>query len=582
MINTYLLATNEQKKSPYYTFVESKIPKCQTRSEVIIVKEEDLNRWCSGENRLNAQLNIMEQILACKEAFVLLWDASYVPCRPVSLFTELGIPIQNICNELTVYDGVPEGLLPEVHKEITYSFRTGHLLVKTEYLREMVDAIEQESGLAWENAILKSVKSEHGLSGGFDFFEMYGTYILQKYPEAYVYREWSVLRQGADLLDPEEMTDALLTWLGRQYDAVSFEVGHSVREDNHGLITDPTYQARLTPKQLIQAIQGEYKDNTAVIGMEEGLLSAADVMALYRQKNREAEWCQYERIGDERIETNPQQAWLSWQHAAFLCDDDVEKKRICVKMQTLDIRVPPAAIVIVSYNSKPMMQECIESIRRYSGKEEYSIIVIDNASTDGVRDYLRLQKDIRLQLNDENVGFPVACNQGISLAATGEDILFLNNDTRMTHNALYWLRMGLYETADTGAVGAVSNYAGTGQMLELLLATAENYEAYGRIKNIALAEPYDEAKILCGFAMLVRRKFIDQFGGMDEAFTPGYYEDTDLSLRLRQQGYKLRICKNSFIYHAGGLNFKKRPDLEEINDRNLLYLAQKWETDFMN
>ena len=78
--------------------------------------------------------------------------------------------------------------------------------------------------------------------------------------------------------------------------------------------------------------------------------------------------------------------------------------------------------------------------------------------------------------------------------------------------------------------------------------------------------------------MLVRREFIDANGGMDEAFSPGYYEDTDLSLRLRKEGYRLRICKNSFIYHAGGSSFKKRPDLDAINERNLAYLAQKWGT----
>ena len=578
MINTFLLTTVEQKRSSYFTLAEGKAPVCQPDAAVILPKETDKDEVCSGAAKLYAQLGALEQILGCEDAYAFLWDASYVPCRPLQMFTETGLPIMDICNELTVYDGVPEGLLAGVRRETECSFRTGHLLVNTEYLREMIAQIELESGRTWRETILAWIEQERGAWGAFDLFEMYGTYVLQKHPEAYAYREWSVFRQGADLLEPEEVTEDLLKWLARDYDAVSFEPGHSVREDNRGLMANPAYHAKLTPKQLVQAIQGEYREK-APIG---GLLSAADVLALYRRWEREPEWRIYERIGDERTETNPQQAWLSWQHAAYLCADAAEKKRILDKMKALEITVPPTAIVIVSYNSRGMMQECIESIRRHSGAEEYRIIVVDNASTDGVKDYLQMQKDIRLQCNEENAGFPVACNQGIQKAEAGEDIFFLNNDTRMTKHALYWLRMGLYASADTGAVGAVSNYAGTGQMLELLLATAENYEAYGKIKNVPLAEPYVEAKILCGFAMLVRRDFIDCFGGMDEAFSPGYYEDTDLSLRLRQQGYRLRICRNSFIYHAGGLNFKKRPDLDEINDRNLIYLASKWGTDFMN
>ncbi|MBP3296320.1 MAG: glycosyltransferase family 2 protein [Lachnospiraceae bacterium] len=428
---------------------------------------------------------------------------------------------------------------------------------------------------------IEAVGARQGEHGKFNLFELYGNYVLHKHSETYVFREWHTFRQGADLLEPNEVTEHLVDWLKQNYDAVSFEPGHSVRDDNKGLMSNPVYHERLTPAQLVQAVQGEYQVSVRV-GEDSGFLSAIDLIALYRDRKSGREWCDFERWGDELVEINQQQAWLSWQHAAYLCESTTEKERIRKKMDVLGIVVPAVAIVIVSYNARRLMQECIESIRRHCGVDEYSIIVVDNASTDGVCEYLKEQSDIRVQMNDENTGFPVACNQGIALAPEGEDIFFLNNDTRMTYNALYWLRMGLYSSHDTGASGGVSNYAGIGQRLELLLATAENYEAYGRIKNVQLPAPYEEAKILCGFAMLVRRECIDRYGGMDEAFSPGYYEDTDLSLRLRQKGYRLKICRNSFIYHAGGLNFKKRPDLDEINDRNLLYLAQKWGTDFMD
>nr|MCR4640939.1 glycosyltransferase family 2 protein [Lachnospiraceae bacterium] len=294
-----------------------------------------------------------------------------------------------------------------------------------------------------------------------------------------------------------------------------------------------------------------------------------------------AEYRVFEQIGDEKAESNPAQAFLCYQQAEFLCSEAEKCEELSVKRASLKINVPPASIVIVSYNSRKLMEDCINSIHRHCPEGSYSIIVVDNASKDGVTEYLQQQKDITLICNEENRGFPVACNQGIAAAPAGEDIFFLNNDTRITHNALFWLRMGLYESEDTGASGCVANYAGTGQMLELMLPLPENYTAYAREKNIPLPEPYEEAKILCGFAMLVRRSFIDEFGGMDEAFSPGYYEDTDLSLRIRNEGKKLRICKNSLIYHAGGKSFKERPDLDAITDRNLMLLASKWGTDFM-
>lgn len=59
-----------------------------------------------------------------------------------------------------------------------------------------------------------------------------------------------------------------------------------------------------------------------------------------------------------------------------------------------------------------LMQKCIESIRRYCIPDTYEIVVVDNASTDGVREWLCEQEDVMTILVDENVGFPMGCNIG--------------------------------------------------------------------------------------------------------------------------------------------------------------------------
>ncbi len=91
------------------------------------------------------------------------------------------------------------------------------------------------------------------------------------------------------------------------------------------------------------------------------------------------------------------------------------------------------------------------------------IIVVDNASEDGSVEWLRGQKDILLIENQENRGFPAGCNQGIAAADADADIFLLNNDTILPENALFWLRMGLYESEKNGAVGSVSNCVGNHQ-----------------------------------------------------------------------------------------------------------------------
>ncbi|MBR3516837.1 MAG: glycosyltransferase family 2 protein [Lachnospiraceae bacterium] len=517
----------------------------------------------------------------CGDNDYLFWDADTVPCRYLSLFGKQDLTLLDIQTKPGEgEDAVLGRLIPGLEKKITKSFSTGHMLIRGAIMREILEKIEANDALAgdtvWEK-ILRATEEGMLTANGFSAYELYGNYMLEYYPQECLLREWNTFRQGGDLLELSEQTFSDLEWIGMDFDSICFERGHLVREDNKGLFTNPEYRSKLRPLHMLQAAQGEYAEKRAA----ERLVEPQAAIAAYREKKAFDEYRLYEAIGDERSKTNQKQAWLSYQHACYLCKDASEKQRLSEKMDALQTSVAPAAIVIVSYQSQKLIRECLESIRRTSGADEYSIIVVDNASTDGAREYLQKQNDITLVCNEKNEGFPKACNQGIEVAAPGEDIFFLNNDTRMTHNALYWLRMGLYESEDTGAAGCVGNYAGVGQIVELMLATPESYTDYAYLRNQPMQNPYADAKILCGFAMLVRRSVIDAYGGMDEAFTPGYYEDTDLSLRIRSKGYRLRICHNSFIYHAGGQSFNKRKDLDEFTDRNLLLLVNRWGTDFM-
>ena len=85
------------------------------------------------------------------------------------------------------------------------------------------------------------------------------------------------------------------------------------------------------------------------------------------------------------------------------------------------------AFIILSYNGRDLTEACIESIRKNCTDVCYEIVVVDNASEDGSREWLQQQKDLKLLFNDENQGFPRGCNQGIALADPKSDIFLLNN-----------------------------------------------------------------------------------------------------------------------------------------------------------
>ena len=214
-----------------------------------------------------------------------------------------------------------------------------------------------------------------------------------------------------------------------------------------------------------------------------------------------------------------------------------------------DWNVRKTSIVILSYNLKDIMQECIESIRKHNLSSSYEIIVVDNNSTDGITEWLKQQDDLKLICNTENKGFPCACNQGIKLSEPENNIFLLNNDTLITANAIFWLRMGLYEEKHIGATGSVSNQAAHGQLMSEKCHTIDEYIAYGNKNNLPRKNPYEKKPFLIGFALMLKREALDSVGLLDERFSPGQFEDDDLGIRLNCAGWQTVLCDNSFIFH---------------------------------
>ncbi len=285
-------------------------------------------------------------------------------------------------------------------------------------------------------------------------------------------------------------------------------------------------------------------------------------------------------LGQTYENTNINQAYLCYENALYYCNNSVDADAICSFLENAkckeDFCVNKCAIIILSYNSLHFTEECLRSIRDTCLDNAYEIIVVDNASTDGSAEWLRTQKDIVLQCNEENVGFPAGCNQGIRLAQTDRDIFLLNNDTILLPNALFWLRMGLYDNEKTGAVGAVSNCVSNFQKVDWCCKTKEEFLNMAISQNLPMARPYERRNYLVGFAMMIRRKALEEVGYLDEVFSPGTYEDNDIGFRLCEKGYEILLCRNSFIYHygsGGGANAQK---WRRIYARNAAKLADKW------
>nr|WP_146189992.1 glycosyltransferase [Paenibacillus elgii] len=221
------------------------------------------------------------------------------------------------------------------------------------------------------------------------------------------------------------------------------------------------------------------------------------------------------------------------------------------------------SIVIATYNKLEYTQFCIDSIRNFTTQHDYEIIVVDNHSTDDTVAWLSNQSDIKAIFNEENQGFPKACNQGIEIS-TGDNILLLNNDTIVTENWLTNLLTCLYSSEEVGAVGSVTNSCSYGQSIQVSYQSIEEMHQFAaQFNQSSNPELWEERLKLVGYCMLMKKQVLDEVGLLDERFTPGNFEDDDLSLRIKLAGYKLYLCKDTFIHHFGSVSFRK--DAEAYN-----------------
>ncbi len=238
------------------------------------------------------------------------------------------------------------------------------------------------------------------------------------------------------------------------------------------------------------------------------------------------------------------------------------------------------SIILLTYNHLELTKDCIESIRKYTKKGTYEIIVVDNASTDGTKDYLQKQKDLKVIYNEENRGFPTGCNQGIQISSKKNDLLLLNNDTIVTTNWLLNLKTCLYSDSSIGAVGAVSNHNENNSGVSFTYNDFNEMQKKAKENNISNPEKWEEKAFLIGFCLLIKREVIEKIGLLDENYTPGYIEDNDLSLRIIKSGYRLMLCHDAFIHHYLGSSFRK--DLNKfypILYKNRDYFYKKWHFD---
>lgn len=232
------------------------------------------------------------------------------------------------------------------------------------------------------------------------------------------------------------------------------------------------------------------------------------------------------------------------------------------------------SVIIVNYNVKYFLEQCLESLFLALGSfKESEVFVVDNASTDGSEEYIfsRIQ-DSRLKwiANKENVGFSRANNQALKLAK-GDCILYLNPDTVVTPEVLGKCAYGMSARENTAVIG-VRMVTATGAFLpESMRGYPDPFTSFCKLTKLYRLFPkvrrfnryylswldsrrmymHSEVKVLPGAFMYVAGKCLDKLGekGFDERFFM-YGEDIDLSVRLSGQG-EIAYIPEPILHYKG-------------------------------
>ena len=230
------------------------------------------------------------------------------------------------------------------------------------------------------------------------------------------------------------------------------------------------------------------------------------------------------------------------------------------------------SVIIVNYNVKYYLEQCLLSLESAARGLEYEIIVVDNASTDGSNDYIptRFPK-IKWIACEENGGF----SHGNIIAyshATGEYVLMLNPDTIVTRKAIIDSIEFMDGNPNVGCCGVkMINRDGSFAMesrrgivtpwVSICKATGlcrryPNNKLFGHYYMSYLdKDKANPIEMTSGAFMLLRKKTLQEVGFLDEQFFM-YWEDSDLSYRILKAGYKNYYLPNPILHYKGESSVK--------------------------
>lgn len=255
------------------------------------------------------------------------------------------------------------------------------------------------------------------------------------------------------------------------------------------------------------------------------------------------------------------------------------------------------SVIIVNYNTKEIIKNCLASIFEKTKGISFEVIVSDNGSTDGSIEMIKSEfPQVVLIENNANLGFGKANNIGVK-KAKGEYLFFLNSDTVLLNNAVKCFADFAEHDSSKSLLGSylryldgsVSNSYGTFINPFVWSLKKNVYDFYPkvferRLSQIKKERSHDELEekyvdFITGADLFIKKDVFETIGGFDEHFFM-YHEDEDLGRAALKSGFKSKIIPEPKIVHLESVSSKVKSKKLMIQDASFFFYCKKWNPHF--
>jgi len=244
------------------------------------------------------------------------------------------------------------------------------------------------------------------------------------------------------------------------------------------------------------------------------------------------------------------------------------------------------SFIIVNWNTKDLLRDCLDSIYKTIDALTYEIIVVDNASSDGSMDMLTTEyPQVKTIANKDNRGFGAANNQGFAMMQ-GQYALLINTDAILTAGAVnkLWdfaegnplaaIVCGQLLNADGSRQNSVASFptlltlAANSSLLEYLFPRkypSKRYEHAGPL----------EVDSAIGACMMIRKKALDEVSFFDDRYF-FFFEETDMAYAMRRAGWRVYQVPDALIFHLQGQSIGHRAQSRIEFYKSRYQFLRKW------